>query len=66
MVQNDDCRRNLKQAKTYFERIGIPLCGRVAEFEYINMDACMERARSVAGRLNQESPVETVYPMSLT
>ncbi len=66
VVQNDDCRRNLKQAKTYFERIGIPLCGRVAEFEYINMDACIERARSVAERLNQESLVETVYPMSST
>ncbi len=52
VVQNDDCRRYLKQAKAYFEQIGIPLCGRVAEFEYINMDVCIERARKVASRLN--------------
>jgi protoporphyrinogen oxidase len=57
VVQNDDCRRYLKRAKEYFEQIGIPLCGRVAEFEYINMDVCIERARQVAGRLNRQSPV---------
>jgi protoporphyrinogen oxidase len=54
VVQNDDCRRYLKQAKAYFEGIGIALCGRVAEFEYINMDVCIERALKVAGRLNRE------------
>ena len=62
VVQNDDCRRYLKQAKAYFEEIGIPLCGRVAEFEYINMDVCIGRARKVAGRLARddwrETPVE--------
>ena len=56
VVQNDDCRRYLKLAKAYFEQIGIPLCGRVAEFEYINMDVCIERARKVADRLNREHP----------
>ncbi len=55
VVQNDDCRRYLKHAKAYFEQIGIPLCGRVAEFEYINMDVCIERARKVAERLNREA-----------
>jgi len=54
VVQNDDCRRYLQQAKDYFEQIGIALCGRVAEFEYINMDVCIERARKVAERLNRE------------
>jgi protoporphyrinogen oxidase len=56
VVQNDDCRRYLKQAKSYFEHSGIPLCGRVAEFEYINMDVCIERARKIADRLNREAP----------
>ena len=64
VVQNDDCRPNLKQAKAYFEQIGIPLCGRVAEFEYINMDVCIERARNLANRLNHapqlRTPVEAV------
>jgi protoporphyrinogen oxidase len=52
VVQNDDCRRYLQRAKAYFEQIGIPLCGRVAEFEYINMDVCIDRARKIAQRLN--------------
>jgi UDP-galactopyranose mutase len=66
VVQNDDCRRYLKQAKAYFEQIGIPLCGRVAEFEYINMDVCIERARKVADRLNREAPVSLVpFEMSI-
>jgi protoporphyrinogen oxidase len=56
VVQNDDCRRYLKQAKAYFEQIGISLCGRVAEFEYINMDVCIERARKVSDRLNHRAP----------
>jgi hypothetical protein len=47
----------VKQAKAYFEQIGIPLCGRVAEFEYINMDVCIERAQKVASRLNREAPI---------
>jgi protoporphyrinogen oxidase len=60
VVQNDDCRRYLKQAKAYFEQIGIPLCGRVAEFEYINMDVCIDRARKLADRLNRATPVSLV------
>jgi protoporphyrinogen oxidase len=60
VVQNDDCRRYLQRAKAYFEQIGIPLCGRVAEFEYINMDVCIERARKVADRLNRQAPVAPV------
>lgn len=53
VVQDDQHRPHLKQAKAYFESIGIPLCGRVAEFEYINMDVCIERAMKLAERLNQ-------------
>jgi protoporphyrinogen oxidase len=61
VVQDDNYQRHLKQAKTYFEQIGIPLCGRVAEFEYINMDVCIERARKVAGCLKRarDTSVET-------
>ena len=65
VVQNDACRRYLRQAKAYFEERGIALCGRVAEFEYINMDVCIERAIKVAERLNRAavaapSPAEAV------
>ncbi|HYL37310.1 MAG TPA: FAD-dependent oxidoreductase [Bryobacteraceae bacterium] len=55
VVQDDNYSRNLKQAKEYFERIGIPLCGRVAQFEYINMDVCIERARRLAESLHREA-----------
>jgi protoporphyrinogen oxidase len=57
VVQDDAHRPHLKHAKAYFEQIGIPLCGRVAEFEYINMDVCIERARKVAGLLNLPADV---------
>jgi protoporphyrinogen oxidase len=53
VVQDDNYRRHLKKAKAYFEEIGIALCGRVAEFEYINMDVCIERGRKVADRFNK-------------
>ena len=53
VVQEDNYRRNIKHAKSYFEEIGIPLCGRVAEFEYINMDVCIERAQKLAAKLNR-------------
>lgn len=52
VVQDSNYSRHLKQAKAYFEGIGIPLCGRVAEFEYINMDVCIDRAQKLAARLN--------------
>jgi protoporphyrinogen oxidase len=53
VVQDFHIRTDLKVAKAYFEEIGMPLCGRVAEFEYINMDQCIERGIAVAERLNK-------------
>ena len=55
VVQDDNYRRNLNLAKAYFAQIGLPLCGRVAEFEYINMDVCIERARKVAHSTRRRS-----------
>jgi protoporphyrinogen oxidase len=51
VVQDNSYKRNVKIFKSYFEQIGLPLCGRVAEFEYINMDVCIERARKMAQTL---------------
>jgi protoporphyrinogen oxidase len=59
VIQDDNQRKHLKKAKDYFEGIGIPLCGRVAEFEYINMDVCIERGCKLADRLNREAQVPT-------
>jgi protoporphyrinogen oxidase len=58
VVQDDNYRRHLQHAKAYFDEIGIPLCGRVAEFEYINMDVCIERAQKLAAKLNRSPSLE--------
>ena len=52
VVQDDNYAKNLKRAKAWFEQAGIHLCGRLAEFEYINMDVCIDRGRKLAARLN--------------
>jgi len=38
----------------WFRSIAIPLCGRFAEFDYINSDECLRRAMVLADRLNAE------------
>jgi UDP-galactopyranose mutase len=54
VVRDFTYRAHLDLARAYFEGLGIELCGRVAEFEYINMDQCIERAIKVAARLETE------------
>lgn len=44
--------KNVKIVRDYVSQTGIILCGRFAEFEYINMDVCIERAIQLAGQLN--------------
>jgi protoporphyrinogen oxidase len=44
--------KNIKILNDYFDSIGVPLCGRFAQFEYINSDECMRRAIALADRLN--------------
>jgi len=45
--------KNLSIIKRYLEDIGIELCGRFAEFEYLNMDACVFRAIRLAEGINK-------------
>jgi protoporphyrinogen oxidase len=52
VVQDFTYREHLQKLKSYFEQQGITLCGRNAQFEYINMDQCIEGAQKVAARLN--------------
>jgi protoporphyrinogen oxidase len=54
VVQDFTYRKYLDKAKSYFENQGVALCGRNAEFEYINMDQCIERGVKLAARLNQQ------------
>lgn len=52
VVYDLDYLRNIKIVRDYIKDIGIILCGRFAEFEYLNMDACIERALLTSERLN--------------
>ncbi len=54
VVQDFTYRKYLDIAKNYFIGEGVALCGRNAEFEYINMDQCIERGIKVATQLNQQ------------
>ncbi|MFQ5827702.1 MAG: protoporphyrinogen/coproporphyrinogen oxidase [Candidatus Methylomirabilia bacterium] len=54
VVQDSNYRKNLERAKSYFEALGIMLCGRLAEFEYINMDVCIQRGIERARQLNRQ------------
>ncbi len=48
VVYDLDYSRNIKIIKDYVAKQGIILCGRFAEFEYLNMDACVERGLEIA------------------
>ena len=41
VVYDLDYQKNIKTIRDYFEFIGIPLVGRFARFEYLNMDGCI-------------------------
>ncbi len=44
--------KNVSVMRSYFASIGVELCGRFAQFDYINSDECMRRAMELAGRYN--------------
>jgi protoporphyrinogen oxidase len=55
-----DYRSNQRIVHRWFEDIGVDLCGRFAEFDYINSDECLRRAKVLAERLNaMEAGVST-------
>jgi protoporphyrinogen oxidase len=56
-VQTLEYRPNRTIMHQWFNDIGVDLCGRFAEFDYINSDECLRRAKELAGRLNSISPV---------
>jgi protoporphyrinogen oxidase len=52
VIYDRDFLSNVRVVREYVESLGILLCGRFAEFEYLNMDACVERGISLAKRIN--------------
>jgi protoporphyrinogen oxidase len=53
VIYDKNYYRNITIVKDYLKKKGIILCGRFAEFEYLNMDACVERGKSLARKINQ-------------
>jgi protoporphyrinogen oxidase len=51
-VYTHSYRRNRKVFHDYFDDLGVELCGRFAQFDYINSDECLNRALQIAQRLN--------------
>ena len=52
VIYDRDYLKNIKIIKNYIKKIGIEPCGRFAEFEYLNMDACIERGLNLAKKIN--------------
>jgi protoporphyrinogen oxidase len=55
VVYDLDYQKNISIIREYMDSIGMKLCGRFSEFEYLNMDACVERGTRMAERLNEET-----------
>jgi protoporphyrinogen oxidase len=54
VVYDKDYYKNIKIVRDFVKKQGIILCGRFAEFEYLNMDECVNRASKLAKELKKE------------
>jgi len=52
VIYDQDYNKNIKPIREFINGLGILLCGRFSEFEYLNMDACVERGIKLAVKLN--------------
>ncbi len=64
VIYDKDYLKNIGIVKNYIEKLGIVLCGRFAEFEYLNMDACIQRGRNLAEKINSSSKEEELSLVS--
>ena len=51
VISDHNLRRNMHVIKNFLKCSEIDLVGRFAEYKYLNMDACVERAASYAKSL---------------
>ena len=54
VIYDTDHRKNADKALNYLRSIGIESVGRFAEFEYLNMDAVIERTKKLSDKLNKK------------
>lgn len=52
VVYDSNYEKNVKIIRDWFPKQGIHLVGRFSYFEYINVDAAIERAMQIAGKIN--------------
>lgn len=52
IVYDIDYKKNIETVHNYLKSSGIELCGRFAEFKYMNMDDCIGSAMNLAKALN--------------
>lgn len=52
VVYDKNYEKNVKIIRDWFPKQGIHLVGRFSYFEYINVDAVVERAQEIAGKIN--------------
>jgi len=64
VIYDRDYLKNIRIVRDYIEKLGIILCGRFAEFEYLNMDACIQRGRNLAQKINSSSEEEELSLVS--
>lgn len=51
LLYDKDYSKNLKKVKDFLKKMGFVLCGRFAEFEYMNMDHCIKNAKEKASEI---------------
>lgn len=54
VIYDQDYQKNIKPVRGFVSRLGIRLCGRFSEFEYLNMDACVERGINLAKTIDEK------------
>ena len=57
-VYDLDYRKNVTAMREAVAATGLRLLGRFAQFDYINSDECLRRAKALAERLNAALPAE--------
>ena len=54
VIQDKEYKKNISLVRKFVESSGISLLGRFAEFEYLNMDACVKRAIELGEKIKNE------------
>ena len=52
VIYDKNYLKHIKTIRDYIKKLGIKLCGRFAEFEYLNMDICIERGLKMAEKIS--------------